>query len=152
MHSSSQEMLPDGRVCWVAVRIPQRVSPSAPGGHLLVSSFLAITRRASVNVPIVVFVWSINLRFPGTNIPMCNCLVVWQLQVLRRMPGCFSEWLRRFLLPSAGQRKQNTPSLWLASICCCPSFTNACSKCIARSCSKCVTQSHSCFNLRFPNG
>lgn len=90
MHSSSQEMLPDGRVCWVAVRIPQRVSPSAPGGHLLVSSFLAITRRASVNVPIVVFVWSINFRFPGTNTPMCNCLVVWQLQVLRRMPGCQS--------------------------------------------------------------
>lgn len=84
--------------------------------------FLAITRRASVNVPIVVFVWSINFRSSGTNTPTCNCLVVWQLQVLKRMPGCFSEWLRRFLLPSAGQREQNMPSLRLTSIYYCPVF------------------------------
>lgn len=56
--------------------IPQGVAPSTHGGHLLLSSFLAITRKASVNVPRVVCVWSINFRFSGTNTPTCNCLVV----------------------------------------------------------------------------
>lgn len=43
--------------------VPQGVAPSTHGGHLLVSSFLAITRKASAKVPIVLFVWSINLVF-----------------------------------------------------------------------------------------
>lgn len=61
MQPSSQETLADGSVCWEALlavvgwhsQISQGVSPSAQGGHLPVSGFLAITRRASVNVPIV---------------------------------------------------------------------------------------------------
>lgn len=43
--------------------VPQGVAPSTRGRHLLVSSFLAITTKASANVPIVLFVWSINLFF-----------------------------------------------------------------------------------------
>lgn len=59
----------------------------------------------------MVFVWNINFHFSGTNTPTCNCLVIWQLQVLRRTPDCFSEWLRHFLLPSAAQSEPDAASL-----------------------------------------
>lgn len=35
--------------------VPWGAAPPTHGGHLFVSSFLAITRKASVNVPIVFF-------------------------------------------------------------------------------------------------
>lgn len=52
--------------------VPRGAASPTHGGHLFVSSFLAITRKASVNVPIVFFVWSINFCFSGTNTPTCN--------------------------------------------------------------------------------